>query len=135
MSICAGNFWTMRLAKEGSTDPVTLTFKDVKVVNQVLTGIVDDGKGNTSDLSGTCSPFDSRENVVRMDFFFRAMGPRGDVYVFLSGLGLQPLTGNPVFHGGFAGLPPPASPRALPVEVNFDVGETGTGNGMQAMLE
>lgn len=133
MSICANDDWTMDLVKDGSTDKETFIFYNLRIDGEDIRGTVKDKNNNNSDLTGTCSPFDSREDVARLTFSFKAVGPRGDVEIFLSGLALQlPDRDKPIFLGVVVGRRPGSRGTSL-VEVSFDVGDTGTGNGMQAM--
>jgi len=136
MSICADKDWNnMELVKVPSnpSQKETFDFKDVRTVDGIIRGKVYKDNNYVSDLSGTCSPFDSRENVVRLSFFFTAPRTNGGyVDIVLSGLGIQPLDSQAVFRGGFVALDRQATQAKSEVVVNFDPGDTGTGTGMQA---
>lgn len=135
MSICTTDDWTMHLVKDGSQGEDILIFYNLRIDNEKITGTVRDGDSHTSDLSGTCSPYESREDVARLTFSFMAVGPKNEpVEIFLLGLALQLLDRDkPIFLGVVAGRQP-GSRGTSPVKVRFDVGDTGTGTGMQAML-
>ena len=138
MSICADKNWTaMELTKVPSDPPQkeTFHFTEVRIVDGIIRGNVYKNNQYVSDLSGTCSPFDSREDVVRLNFFFTAPRASGYVDIVLSGLGIQLPNGQVVFRGGFVALaPPPRQDTRVTSEVvvTFDPGDTGTGTGMQA---
>ena len=134
MSICADFDWGMELVKDGSQDKDALTFYNLSIDNEIITGKVKDKMNNATDLKGTCSPFGSQETVGRLNFFFKAVGPNEPVEIFLSGLAiLVPGKEKPVFRGGVVGLEPLAVGTST-VQVSFDVGDTGTGTGTQAMF-
>ncbi len=134
MSICAVESWRMDLLKYGSRDPVTFKFRDVRVDNEDITGRVYDSNDHfVSELNGTCSPFDHRENVARMLFLFTVPGAD----IVLLGLGSLDRNSTPIFRGGFVALAPTSqtastSQTRSAVPVIFDPGDTGTGTGMQA---
>lgn len=134
MSICADKDWNdMKLIKFPS-DPQkeeTFDFKDVRVVNGVITGKVYDKRGEfISNLKGTCSQFG--ENLAHLNFLFTAARANNQyVDIFLFGLGIKLADERVVFRGGFLVLDP-TSPGQSARAVNFEVGDTGTGTGMQA---
>jgi hypothetical protein len=132
MSICADDDWAMDLVKYGSQDKETFTFYNLRIDNEDITGKVKDQGGKTSDLTGKCSPL--LETVARLTFSFEAVGPRVGVEMFLTGLAIQlPDKTKPIFRGQVVALPL-AALSTSPVDVKFDVGDTGTGSGMQAMF-
>lgn len=128
MSICADKDWSMDLVKDGSPDPETFSFTDVRVDNGIVTGKVY-ARNNVTDLRGTCSSFGY---LAHLTFFFRAVTANGGyVDIILFGVGLELPGRQPVFSGRFAALAPVFQAQSE-VRVNFDPGDTGTGSGMQA---
>ncbi|HKU76116.1 MAG TPA: hypothetical protein VJR02_19560 [Pyrinomonadaceae bacterium] len=133
MSICTEKPWpNMKLVKiDDPSVEETFEFSNLTIVNEIITGTVYDVKRNFTDLRGTCSPFDSREDVARMSFFFRARRKSEYVDIVLMGLSYQKDGSAPAFRGGFVVLKA-LDQTTSEVEVGFDVGDTGTGTGMQA---
>ena len=130
MSICADKDWTMDLYKDDKLLTDSFCFTNVRIIDGIIRGRVysQNDREHFTELSGTCSPFPSRENVAHMSFFFTAKNGEKKVDIVLLGLGYQ---GQPVFRGGVVALE--AAPEVTSdVETNFDPGETGTGSGMQA---
>lgn len=146
MTICACDPqpWTMCLYKGDPCKPSnpptqhTFCFEDVEVHNEIITGkVFDEGRKHQAYLSGTCSPFDHKNSVARMSFFFQGKSDSNvPVEIILTGWGYQPAIGNPIFVGGFVALEvKPEDPCAgvgSDLNVGFDPGDTGTGTGMQA---
>lgn len=134
MSICADRPWTgMELIKDPQHIE-TFDFTEVRIVDGIIRGNVKKNNQYVSDLSGTCSPFNSQEDLVRLNFFFTAPRASGYVDIVLSGLGIKLANGQVVFRGGFVALATTArqDTQANPeIMVTFDPGDTGTGTGMQ----
>jgi hypothetical protein len=141
MAICDGP-WTMTLVNDdrgkGSDDFV---FREIRVTGTTFTGEVWDRTGTTTKLSlltGTCEDLAIGDpRLWRITFQFSLPGRSGAVGMFLAGVGFQPSTGNAQFKGRFRAFTPddwtPHTVGATILEILFDVGDTGTGNGMQAM--
>jgi hypothetical protein len=131
MSICEEKNWTMNLLKDDSNDSQPLIFKDLKVYNGGVTGKVYDPKTEKfTYFKGTCSTFGP---VGHMTFFFTAASKsRSNTFVdiILFGGALEIPGEQPRFSGRFVVLPSQVQQTGL--EVGFDEGDTGTGNGMQA---
>jgi hypothetical protein len=136
MSTCTADDWSMDLVKYGRPfdEKKTFTFDDLTIVNEIITGKVYDADRNfVSDLRGTCSAFGSGEYMARLNFFFRAKAnDASDIEICLLGWAFRPPGSDrkPVFRGGYVVLAVSSGESLL--QVNFDVGETGTGTGMQA---
>ena len=129
MSVCADKDWSMELLKDDSTDPERFNFRDVKVVNGILTGKVYDSNEKVTYLRGTCSTLGY---MAHMTFFFTAAKKGGGyVDIVLLGWGLEVPGQQPVFKGRFEVFTPAIQGTSVGV-VNFDPGDTGTGTGMQA---
>src|SRR5262245_7380562 len=99
MSICADKDWSMELLKDGSADPVKLSFREVRVVNGILTGRVFDIDDHSSYLRGSCSSFGP---IAHMTFVFTALSKTdGYVDIVLSGGGFELPGEQPKFSGRF----------------------------------
>src|SRR5829696_8498870 len=126
MSICADKDWTMDLVKdnESPNEKETFNFRDIRVVNGVLTGRVYDAKNlHYSYLWGSCF---SLGPVAHMTFFFTAVNDTKYVDIVLSGVGFQLPGEQPRFNGRFEVLERPSQLQSE-VPTGFDPGDTGTG--------
>src|SRR5215216_4549274 len=128
MSICTDKPWNnTKLVKHYPSEPPreeTFHFKNLRIDNETITGTVyDSDETHYTELHGTCSPFDSQENVTRLNFFFTARTKDGYVDIVLSGLGIKPRDSQVRFYGGFVVLAP-SRQATSEVMVKFDQGDT-----------
>ena len=135
MSICADKDWTMELVKVPSEPPrkETFSFRDVRIVNGIVTGKVYDKDENPTDLRGSCFSFGP---VAHMTFVFTAAKNGGGyVDIVLSGGGFQLPDEQPRFTGRFEVFTRASQGQSEALAlVNFEPGDTGTGTGMQAQI-
>jgi hypothetical protein len=141
MAICDGP-WTMTLVNDnGGKGSEVFVFKDITVMGTTFTGGVWNQAMSVrlSDLTGTCEDLATGDpRLTRLTFQFRLPGRTGGaVGMFLAGVGFPPATGNAQFRGRFRAYTPdrftPSFDKAEAVAIMLDVGDTGTGNGMQAL--
>ena len=133
MSICADKDWTMDLVADDPNKPdkENFTFKNIRVVNGILTGRAYDAKGNYSDLRGSCVTFGP---VAQMTFVFTALNDKSEyVDIVLLGGGFPVPDEQPRFTGRFEVFKRASAAKAV-AGTGFDEGDTGTGTGMQAMM-
>jgi len=138
MGICVENDWSMDLVKYNRPpdEKESFVFKDLKIVNEMITGKVYDAKGNfVSELHGTCCPFGPGIYLGRLTFFFTAKGKKdSDIEIFILGWAFRfSEDEQPAFRGGFVVRGSTTGSQAG-AAVNFEVGDTGTGTGMQAQI-
>jgi len=130
----------MTLGNDRTGTPVVVLFRDIRVNGTNFTGVVLDESASTrlSALTGTCEDLATGDpRLTRISFQFSLPGSSGPVGIFLAGVGFIPPMSNGLFIGRFRayttdGGTPTFDPEAQLI-VGIDVGDTGTGNGMQAM--
>lgn len=137
MEVCDGP-WRMTLGNDRTGTQVVVLFRDIRVNGANFTGVVLDESASTrlSTLTGTCEDLATGDpRLKRITFQFSLPGT-GRVGIFLAGVGFTPQTGNPLFLGRFRAYAPDGHTPSFLIPgktlVGIDVGDTGTGNGMQA---
>jgi len=142
MAICDGP-WTMTLVNDdGGKGSDIFVFKNITVTGTTFTGEVFDRTGmgtRISLLTGTCEDLATgNPRLTRLTFQFRLPARTGgEVGMFLAGVGFPPAMGNAQFLGRFRAYTPdrftPSFDTAEALVIMLDVGDTGTGTGMQAL--
>ena len=143
MAICDGP-WRMRLDNDNRNKGYEVfVFKDITVTGTIFTGAVwnDSATIRLSALTGTCEDLGIGDpRLTRLTFQFRLPATTGGtVGIFLAGVGFLPLMStNAKFEGRFRAYTPddgtpPSLGKAEVFAIMLDVGDTGTGTGMQAM--
>jgi len=138
MAVCDGP-WRMTLGNDRTGTPVVVLFRNITVNGTNFTGEVLDDSASTrlSALTGTCEDLGiGNPPLTRITFQFSLPGTER-VGIFLAGVGFKPQEGNALFYGRFRAYAPDRHTPTVNAEAKFvagiDVGDTGTGNGMQAM--
>ena len=137
MAICDGP-WKMELVIDRTAGTEEFVFKEIRVTNTTFTGEVWDKLQTTklSDLTGTCDPLSTgNPELSRITFQFTLPGTSETVGISMAGVGFIPPMSNARFFGRFRAYAPDGGTTLITQEplVGIDVGDTGTGNGMQAM--
>ena len=140
MAVCDGP-WRMTLVNDNGGSSEEFVFKEIRVSGTTFTGEVWDSRvtRRLSRLTGTCEDLATGDpRLTGITFQFRLPGRSGAVGIFLAGVGFLPAAGNAKFKGRFRAYTrdrhtPPSLDNAEALAIVFEVGDTGTGNGMQAM--
>lgn len=153
MKACENIDWDIILHIDSDPDPEnteTIGFRHVEITNGIITGNVEDEGGEfLSVLRGRCTPsvVDGQPEMSHMNFVFTLRDSEEELFLLLlDGIAYpNPDTGRGEFHGQFRAYVPfgdtllsplinPASPGPPPghlEHLDFDEGDTGTGNGTQ----
>ena len=139
MAVCDGP-WRMTLVSDAGSSEV-FVFKNIALMGTTFTGEVWDSgvTRRISALTGTCEDLAIGDpRLTRITFQFRLPGRTGAVGMFLAGVGFVPAMANAEFRGRFRaytpdGGTPPFFDKGDALAIVPDVGDTGTGTGMQAM--
>ena len=143
MAVCDVPLWKMRLVSDDG-DSEDFVFKNIRrITHTKFTGEVWDKNETTklSALAGTCEDLGIGNPLLTgLAFLFRLPARMGEVGIFLAGIGfLPPMSVNAQFKGRYRAFTPDAETPVVAVvsavefAITFDVGDTGTGNGMQAV--
>ena len=139
MAVCDGP-WKMALVIDRTSGTEEFVFKEIRVTNTTFTGEVWDKLQETrlSYLTGTCDPLSPwNPELSRITFLFTLPGTSETVGISMTGVGFIPPTSNARYLGRFRAFTPGSDKPPVNAEAAFvvgiDVGDTGTGNGMQAM--
>jgi len=139
MAVCDRIDWRMTLTNDDSGKGFEeFIFKITRIIDTLITGEVFNLSGTKlSDLTGTCEALGIGDPLLtRVTFQFSLPGSTR-VGVFLAGLGFVPLGQTKAqFIGRLRAYAPDAFTPSLVDAVTtgslrLDVGDTGTGNGMQ----
>jgi hypothetical protein len=128
MPACDSIDWNMTLVvvRNGKPDETLLNFVDVEIILGLISGDVHYGGRKVSELRGLCVPLG--RNASQMTFRFSLPG----VEIFLVGMAFEGRDRNVTFDGVFRAFEPRTGVPTKPIAALPEVGETGTGNGMQA---
>ena len=140
MGVCDVPLWKMRFISDDG-DSEDFVFKNIRrITGTKFTGEVWDKDQATklSALAITCEDLGiGNPLLTRLTFLFRLPARVGEVGIFLAGVGFfPPASTNAQFRGRYRAFTPdaetPVVDNAAQFAITFDVGDTGTGNGMQA---